>query len=446
MNDFTPRPVPELGPPRKGRAPSVAERTLDSGLRVLAVRRSGAPLVELRLRVPFAASSRAAADHLATSSLLAETALSGTERHSNAELAAALQALGGGLAAAVNADRLLVSGNALATGLSGILGLLAEVLTTASYPKSEVDGEKDRLVERIQIARSQPSVVAREALARRLFGDHPYGRDLPSEQEIRDLTAAKVRSLHRRKVVPAGSVLVLVGDLTPARALDAVEAALAGWTTEGAATEPPPVPPIEPGPVTLVHRPGAVQSNLRLGGLALTRSDPDYPALQLANMVFGGYFSSRLVENIREDKGYTYSPHALIDHSTAGSNLLVEADVATEVTGPALLEVLYELGRVSLLPVGEEELENARQYAIGSLQLSTATQAGLATMITSLVAGGLDLDWLREHPGRLAKVTIDEVGAQAARFLAPSSLATVVVGDAEQVEGALRALGPVERA
>src|SRR5581483_2801744 len=195
------------------------------------------------------------------------------------------------------------------------------------------------------------------------------------------------------------------------------EAALGSWPGAGRVPRLPALPPVEPGPIVLIDRPGAAQSNVRIGGPALTRRDAGLPALQLANMVFGGYFSSRLVENIREDKGYTYSPHALIDHSTAGSNLLVEADVATEVTGPALMEIGYEMGRVALLPVGEEELENARQYAIGSLQLSTATQAGLATMITSLVAAGLDLDWLREHPGRLAKVTVDEVGAQAARFL-----------------------------
>src|SRR6185312_17477046 len=104
---------------------------------------------------------------------------------------------------------------------------------------------------------------------------------------------------------------------------------------------------------------------------------------QLATQVFGGYFSSRWVENIREDKGYTYGPHSLIEHAVAGSALVVAAEVATEVTGPALLETLYELGRLASLPPKDEELEQARQYALGTLQLGMSTQAGLAGLLST---------------------------------------------------------------
>ena len=176
--------------------------------------------------------------------------------------------------------------------------------------------------------------------------------------------------MHREHVLPAGSSLVLVGDLEPRRATDAVAEALGTWVGAGhgardaARARGPRAPAIE-----LVDRPGAVQSNVRLGGPAPRRTDPDLAAVRLANMIFGGYFSSRLVENIRERRGYTYSPRSSVDHQTAGSSFLVEADVATEVTGPALLETWYELGRMALTPVTEAELDGARRYILGSMAL-----------------------------------------------------------------------------
>ena len=435
--------VPELARPRRARAPRVADRTLETGLRVLAVRRPGVPVVELRLRIPFAGRAES---HIARSSVLTDTMLTGTASLSNVDIAVALQEIGGSLDVSADPDRLLLSGNALASGLPRMLDLLADLLTTASYPKAEVDGERNRLVERLRMAWSQPRVLARDALVRRMYGAHPYAWEVPQPDAVADVTPAQVRTLHRNRVLPTGSTLVLVGDVSPERAVDGVERALGGWvaarSTRG---QTAPALPELPGPVVrLVDRPGAVQSNIRLGGRAVPREDPDYPAMQLANMVFGGYFSSRLTENLREDKGYTYSPHCIIDHSVAGSALLLEAEVATEVTAPALLEIDYELGRMATLSIGQDELDNARQYAIGTLALSTASQSGLATMLAALLASGLGPDWLREHPQRLAAVTADEVVEQARRYLAPVGLVRVIVGDAGSVAAPLARLGEVE--
>jgi predicted Zn-dependent peptidase len=161
-------------------------------------------------------------------------------------------------------------------------------------------------------------------------------------------------------------------------------------------------------------------------------------------MIFGGYFSSRLVENIRERRGYSYSPRSSVDHLVGASSFLVEADVATEVTGPAFLETWYELGRMALLPVTEEEVDAARRYVLGSMALSTSTHAGLASTLSALLGAGLPAEWLAEHQRALAAVTVDEVREAAARYLTPSGLTAVVVGDAERVSDSLRALGPLE--
>lgn len=437
--------IPPLGEPRPQPAPEVAGTTLPNGLKVAVVPRPGVPLIELRLRVPFAAgSARSAAGHTARTAVLAGAALLGTARHDQAQIAQLLQAHGAELAVSSDPDRLLFSTTLLPGGLPAVLDVLAEVLTEAAYPARPVDGERERVAERIAIARSQPSVLARSALAARRYGNHPYAVQLPAPELVRKVSPAALRTLHRDRVVPAGSTLVLVGDLDPRAATDAVAAALAGWTASGEAVEAPPVTLQAPGALEVVDRPGAVQSNLRLGGPAPRRTDPQLPALRLANMVFGGYFSSRLVENIRERRGYTYSPRSSVDHLAAASSFLVEADVATEVTGPAFLETWYELGRMAELPVTADEVDAARRYVLGSMALSTSTHAGLASTLSALLGAGLPAEWLAEHQQALAAVTVDEVREAAARYLAPTALTGVVVGDAERVADGLRALCPVQ--
>ena len=437
-----PRPVPALGKPRTSRLPAVADTTLDNGLRVLAVRRAGVPLVELRLRIPFAGKGD---DYVAKAQLLGYTLLSGTDRRSASQIAVDLQALGGQLHANNDADRLGISGSVLASGFGGFLELLGELLTSASYPKEEVVAERDRLMQELAIHRSQASVIAREALLHRMYGEHPYGRELPTAEAVAQVKASQLRTLHAKRVVPAGSILTLVGDVQPAKAVAQVQKALAGWTATTKATRTPRLPKPPTGPALLLDRPGAVQTTIRMAGPAPSRDDDGYAAASLANMVFGGYFSSRWTANIREDKGYTYGGHSVFEHPPAGSRLHVSVDVATGVTAPSVLETLYELGRIATVPVKQEELDQARRYAIGSLQLGTASQAGLASMISMLAGADLGVHYLRDFPKQLEAVTVDDVLASATQWMAPTRLTTVLVGDAEVVADSLGALIAVER-
>ncbi len=304
--------------------------------------------------------------------------------------------------------------------------------------------ERARLIDRIQVAQTQPAHLARVALLRRMYGDHPYGLQTPDIPDVADVGTPELAALHAERVHPAGATLVVVGDVDLEATLDLAEAALGAWDGAGPAEELPPLPDVRPGPLVLDDRPDAVQSSIRLALPAVGRTHPDHAALQLANLVFGGYFSSRWVENIREDKGYTYSPHSGIEHSIAGSALMLSADVATEVTAPALLETWYELGRIATVAPREEELEQARQYALGSLLLGMSTQAGLASLASTYAGYGLRLDYLAGHAARLTAATREEVAAAAATYLAPAKAATVVLGDAGRVTGPLTAISTVE--
>ena len=391
-----PRPVPELDAAPRRRPLTVSQHTLDNGLTVLLARKPGAPLVEFRLRVPFGGRTPT---HAARAELLASTVLLGTGGRTREQVDSELAAVGGHLDAGVDPQRLSFSGSVLSPGLNTLLAVLADSLTDPAFRRHDVSGERDRLIEQLTVSLAQPSVVARRALQHRRFGTHPVTWEMPEPELVDGVGPAALRSLHERAVVPTGSVLVLVGDLSPAAALRQVSAALAGWTSPRTATPVAGPPPIAPAPLLGVHRDGAVQSQVRFSAAAVSRDDPGYPAAQLANLIYGGYFSSRLVENIREAKGYTYSAHSSFEFWPGRAAVTVAFDTTTPSTVAAWWEARYELGRMTVSPPTPAEIDAARNYAVGTLATSLSTQAGYASTLTALAGHGLTADWLRGQPG-----------------------------------------------
>ena len=442
-----PRRLPPLGATREVPLPDVLDVTLPTGLRVLAAHRPGVPMAELRLRVPFApeiGSDAAVAAHLAAAELLSVTLLTGTETRDRVAIDDELAGVGADLGVSVDPERLQIGGSGLAVGLPTVLEVLADVLTAATHPDAEVLRERTRLVERISVARAQPRTIAREALQRKRFGDHPIAKEVPTGPEVEAVEPGDVRALQRAGLVPDGAILTLVGDLGQDEMVALVERHLAGWTADHPARELSPPPALTPSNLELVHRAGSVQSQLRLSAPALRRLDEGYAALQLANLVFGGYFSSRWMENIREDKGYTYGAHSGTEFVPGGAVLGVETDVASDVTAAALLETRYELGRMTAVPPTAAELDAARRYAVGSLLISLDSQGGYASTVSALAADGVPVQWLRDHPARLEAVTAEQVADAAREFFAPTAFTGVIVGDADVVGPGLRALGQVD--
>lgn len=437
----TERNIPEVGAPKPIKLPTVADQVLRSGLRVIAARKPGVPRVEARLVIP---TARGDAGKSAVLNLLAKTLMSGTSERSAVAIAEELQGIGATLDAFADEEDVVFTGSALAPALPRLLDLMAEVLTGAAYPEDEVAIERGRLAQEITIGRSQPETVAREALLRRMFGRHPYGRGMPTPEEVAKVKPAVLRETQAERLLPNGSVIVLVGDIRPDRAVAQVEEAFSGWKGRRGDVGLPAPAPLKPGATVLVGRPGAVQTNIRLGGNAINRRHDDWPALVLANLVFGGYFVSRLVDNIREKRGYTYSPHSMVQHLRSASMFWLQADVGTEVTGPALVEIRYELERMLAGPIEEAELRSAKRYLGGTTSMSIQTQAGLASYLALLATNDLPLEYLRDYPKRVEAVTETEVIEAARKYLAPWKLATVLVGDADAIRSTAEAFGPVE--
>ncbi len=436
-----PRPVPELTRARVTTHPDLVSSELANGLRVIAVRKPGTPLAEVRLRVPFGGTS---ASHSARAELLAANLLLGTASRTREQVDAELAMVGGHLDASVDPVRFAVTGSVLSTGLPVLLDVLADSLTEPAFARHDVFGERSRLAEHLAIAASQPSVVARRYLQATRFGTHPVTREMPEAAAVATVGVAALRSLQQRLLVPRGSTLVIVGDVDPQAAIASAEAALGRWSSTAAATTVSTPNAVQGGPVQAFHRAGAVQSQVRLSADALLRTDPDYAAGQLANLIYGGYFSSRLVENIREAKGYTYSAQSNFEFWPGRAAVTVSFDTTTPSTAAALLEARYELGRLALTPPEGKEVESARNYALGTLATSLSTQAGYASTLSALAGLGLDADWVWEHPARLAAVTAPDVARVAATLLAPDAFTGVVVGDLDVTGASLSAIGGVQ--
>jgi predicted Zn-dependent peptidase len=304
--------------------------------------------------------------------------------------------------------------------------------------------ERDHLVQEIAVMRSQASVVANDALLQRLYGRHPYGQGTPDPETVAKVKPAALRTLHAQRVRPRGSLLVLVGDLDLDRTLADVEAGFGSWADAGSAGSLPSPEVANPRPILLLDRPGAVQTTMRLAGRGVMRTEPTFPALILATTVFGGSFTSRLNDNIRERRGFTYGAHARVEQRRAGAQITVAADVGREVTAASLVETTYELGRMASSPIEQQELDAARTYLQGTLALGIQTQSGLTSYLSTIVGSGLDVDYLRDYPKALQQVTVDDVLAASQAYLAPTKLTTVLVGDAAVVADAVRPLAEVE--
>lgn len=432
-----PRPLP--GEPVVPEAAELSQARLGS-LRAVAARRGGVPMAELRLVFALRDSDLS---RPAGPMLLSESAMAGTKELDRSALAAEIDSLGGHLAFVLRDGWLSVRASALEENLAPLGALVSSVLTSARYPLRAVGGDRARLAEEIVIAKSQPATIAKEAISRRLHGRHPLASGLPRPSALARVGRAGLLRLHSELLTPENASAVVVSRLDPEAALAALGEGLGSWCeTPGGRAEPgAALPAVKAGPLLWHERIPAVQTNLRFGRLAPRRSDESWAAASIANLAFGGLFASRLVDNLRERRGYTYSPRSEIQHFPSGSRLVIAADVANDVTAQSVVEIRYELGRAATEGFSDEEVDFAKRYALGTFAFSTATQSGLAAMIEALLAQGVDTDYLQAHPRRIAALDTTEVNAAAETLLAPTSFAAVAIGDSS---AALAALERVE--
>lgn len=410
--------------------PDVVTASLPNGLEVQAVRWEGLPLVTVRLVVRGGSSDDEPSEP-GFAQLLADSLKEGTGTRGGADIAEAMQAAGGDLGVAAGPDALGLGASGLAEKLSQVLETLADVACRASFPEDGVGRVKALALERLETDESEPSFLASRAFAKALYGGHPYGVIAPTAASIEGVTRERLLKESRRRLRPERSLLLAVGDVDPAAVLAETTRLFALWTGSGASPSrvPEAVPAAGKRAVEIVSRPGSVQTFLLAGSLGPLRASPDAHALALALAIYGSTFTSRLVQNLREEKGYTYSPGAGVQWLAARGPVLTRAAVRNEVTRAALAEIFYEMDRMATTEPADEEMERARRVLAGLKAIALQTGAGLADELARLWVLGLPPSEIGRSVEALAKVTKADVGRVSRSYLATDHTSVVAVGE-----------------
>jgi len=423
--------------------PTVTEKKLDNGLTVVLVPLSNVPKVTAELTF-LAGRGTGYREHPGMAQLAGRVLNEGTTSRTSRQLKEELRSIGGSMNVTVDDDATTIGSNALSEFSPKLLELLDDVAEHPAYPKSEVDLAKTNFAQEIEEQRSQPDFVANEQFEKAMFGKHPYGFVVPEPAAIAKITREGLKQFAASHYAPNNAHLIVVGDLEPNAMFSEVQKAFGAWKRGTAPPlESPSLPKREKRQIYFVDRPGSVQSTILVGAAAPPRRSPDYIPLRTANMIFGGSFYSRITRNIREDKGYTYSPFSVADLRRRAGAFYTGASVRNEVTGPTILEMLYELDRMRVLPVTKEELDSAKTYSIGTLALEMESQAGLANRINTIYTYELPRNFLVTFDEKVNALKPDDIQSASARYFDTYRGAIVIVGDYAKVKEQVAPFGDV---
>ena len=437
-------PVP--GPDPAFRFPEVRRCSLSNGLRVWTAEHRDVPILSFILLLA-SGSAEDPEGKAGLASLTADMLDEGSGSRSALDIEDALSRLGAQLDTEIGSDASVVSLLTLSRFRDPALSLLADIVARPRLSEEDFERVRDLRLARLKQLRDVAPVVADRLLARLLYPAHPYGHlPLGVAATLRDSTPADVREFHARTWRPSRMTFVAVGDATHDELLEAAERALGWWKPEELMTDGNGRPALEPPPapaarLAILDRPGAAQSELRIGQVAVPRRTPDYHALLVLNAILGGQFVSRLNMNLREDKGYTYGARSGFDFRRAHGPFVVQAAVQTGATAESVHEVLAEVSAIrSTRPATFQEIELARSSLTRGYPRNFETAGQVARGLAQLAIYDLPDDTFERFVPSVNGVGIEAVTAAAAR-IDPDRMTIAVVGDRERVEPALSSLG-----
>jgi zinc protease len=435
---------PETPPIPTYKMPPLYQTKLPSGLTVVLIEDARFPLVTVRLS--FQAGSKFDPKELTgLSGMVAALLTQGTKSRSFREIGEELASIGGNLNGNSSPDVLTLGGSVLAENTPKLLDLLADVALNANFPENEVQLRKQNRKQSLLAQHAQPAFLASEKFDELVFGDHPYRYVAPTVESIDRMDQKSMTGFRDTYLLPNNAVLVLLGKL-PGRAetLKLVREKFGAWKEKTAPAAPVKHFPESRRQFVLVDRSGSVQADIHIGRLAATRSDPDYYALLVGNAILGVGPSSRLFNDVREEKGYAYDVHSELDRRKDAGVALAVTQVRNDVIAPALDAVLGQMSDMGKAPVSATELSNAKNYISGVFVISLETQSGVADQVDLMKSMDLPNDYLEMFTTRVRSVEPDQIQAAARKYLAPDKATIVVVGDASKIEKPLEKFGPVQ--
>ncbi len=436
---------PKLGPPPTLKLKPVQHLKLSNGLPVILSEKHEVPLVQMSLVV----KAGAVEDPQGKGGLASMTAAMMTEgagTRTALELADAIDFLGADLRVTAGQHTTAVTLHTPLAKLDSALALMADVTLRPTFSPPELDRKRKERLTTLMQWRDEPRSLASVTFSRALYGEHPYGRySIGSEQALRSFTSADLKRFYESSFGPNNASLIVVGDVTAGALLPKLEKAFGAWkNVTPSESALPKINQVAERRVILVDKPGAPQSEIRIGRIGVPRLTDDYYALVVMNTILGGSFSSRLNQNLREKHGYTYGAGSRFDYRPLPGPFMASAAVQTAVTDSSLIEFMKELKGI-LQPVPQAELERAKNYVALSFPGDFQTVGEISSRLEELVIYGLPDNYFNDYIGHILSVTQADVERVAKKYLDPEKVDIIVVGDRSQIEKNIAALklGPM---
>jgi zinc protease len=430
----------------KVKLPHPVEVSLPNGLTMLVLEQHRLPTVSYSLWIKSGTLSDPK-DFPGLASFTADLLREGTAKRNSAQIATELDELGAGFAAdaAFGSNLTTIQTNGLSQSADKLMDLMSDMVLNAGFPADEVQKYQRQEGARLLQLRSNPGFLARERLARAIYGDFPAAVQSPTTDSLKKATPEALKGFHDKYYAPNNAILAVAGDITVAQAKELATKYFGNWknhaiegTGFGTVSSP------AAARVYLVDRPGSVQSNILAGGLSLKRSDPDYIPLVITNRILGGGSAARLFSNLREEKGYTYGAYSRVSSDVYPGSFIANTEVRNSVTDGSLHELMFEFKRLRDEKVPQAELEEAKRSIISSFALSVENTQGVVNSWMAVKYFGLGNDYWDRYSDEVAKVNADTVQRMARKYVDLDHLQLVVVGDAKEVREAVAKYGTLE--
>jgi zinc protease len=436
-----PSTPPKSGAPRDFKVPEPKRFTLENGLQVALVQWGTMPKVRVTLSAR-TGNAFEKANEVWLADLTGDLLREGTAARTAAQISQDAARMGGSLNIGVGPDETTVGGDVLSEYGPQMIDLVADVVRNPTFPESELTRLKANMVRNLAVSLSQPQQVALQKFRAVVYGDHAYGRVFPTEEMVKGFTLAQIRQFYDATYGAGRTRLYVVGRFDAAAVEAQIKKAFADWQKGTAASHDPPKPTSSRA-VHVVDRPGAPQSTVIIGVPSIDPSSPDYIPMTVMDAILGGAFASRITKNIREDKGYTYSPYSELSVRYRDGYWAENADVTTTVTGPSIKEIFAEIDRLQKEPPSADELRGIQNYLAGTYVLQNSSRGGITNQLSYMDLHGLPPTYASTYVKQVYAVTPQQVTEVAKKHLQDDRATIVIVGDRKVIEEQVKGFGTV---
>ena len=435
--ETAPRPLPA----REVKFPPYEVRSLSNGMQVVVVLHHEQPSVTMRLLIR-AGAAQDPERKGGVAELVSHLLDQGTTTRSAERIAEQIDTIGGAMGTGSGTDLTYVNAVVMKDSFAFAMDLIADVARNPTFAAEEIDRQRERQISSLRVSDDDPDYVASVTFDRVVYGFHPYG--LPGSgtpESLAAITQDDLKAFHRKYFIPNNMILAIVGDVTSEDAFSTAERVFGKW----ARADVPEWKPIEPPPPTrrlvIVDKPDSVQTEIRIGQLAIPRKHPDFLAFDLAVKILGGEGANRLHRVLRSERGLTYGAEADTEAMKAAGDFVAKTNTRTETTAEALRLAVEEFAKLPRQRVYERELGDAQAYLAGSFPLTIETPNDIATIIINALFYELPLEEVPTFRERVLAITPDDIQRVARQYIKPDRLSIVLVGNAQAFVNQLRNVG-----